>query len=228
VEKEIREFVKSHGILDQERAAKILDELSPNPSKSEIADAARKLRTLVVSDLVASQDAVLFPAARVLRDVQVFEEQPLSVEEFRSMPQADKQGLTLRKGRDGLDHVYKKETDIDGLVVEEPAAGTKAKILRMEQQKAGTTDTPSSALAQNAKALKVIDAAIGGQKTVRLELEDGVDISEQLDLASADQAQKVTVGPAGKGFDESLEITAADLERLMKELVMDAKKPGSK
>jgi hypothetical protein len=45
---------------------------------------------------------------------------------------------------------------------------------------------------------------------------------------STDSATNVTVGPADKKFGESLYITAADLERLMKNLVAtSAKKPES-
>jgi hypothetical protein len=52
------------------------------------------------------------------------------------------------------------------------------------------------------------------------------DIAKTLDLSSAEQAEKMTVGPAGKDFGESLEVTAADLERLMKKLVSDTRKGG--
>ena len=170
---EIREFVKSRGILDTAGAAEIIDELPANPSKSEIAEAARKLRTIVVSDLVAEQDAAMFPGAQIRRDVQVYAEQPLPVDEFRAMPKADKHGLTLRQGRDGLEHVYKKETDIDGLITEKAPPGGRAKILRMEQQKAGMTDSPASASAQNAKALEVIERPSLGNRRSGLSLKTG-------------------------------------------------------
>jgi len=53
---------------------------------------------------------------------------------------------------------------------------------------------------------------------IRLEL-NGKNITPEIDLASDSSATKATRGPSDKGFDESLGITAADLERLVKSLV---------
>ena len=41
----------------------------------------------------------------------------------------------------------------------------------------------------------------------------------QIDLASDATASKSTRGPAGKGFDKSLGVSASDLEALCKELL---------
>lgn len=55
-----------------------------------------------------------------------------------------------------------------------------------------------------------------------MEIDGQVDITDQFDLGSIERAEKITVGPAGKGFDESLDISAPDLERLIRELLRGA------
>ena len=219
---QIREWVRSRGALKDEKVVEIISRLPEHPTKLQVNQAMQELRSALVGDLLAEENAARYPGARVLRDVQVLEEQPnISVEQFRGRQGDQKQGLTLRSGADGNQHVYRGVTDIDALVVAERADG-KLEILRVEQQKTGGGDTPADAKSQNKSALDVVDKAVAGNGTVRLEL-NGVDITDNLDLATASGADQVTVGPAGKGFDESLQITASDLERLMKDLVMEAK-----
>jgi hypothetical protein len=79
---------------------------------------------------------------------------------------------------------------------------------------------------QNEVALSSIESSLIVDRRIRLEPEAKIDIIDQLDLTSTESADKVTVGPAGpKKFDESLGITALDLERLVEELVIaNAKK----
>jgi hypothetical protein len=226
---QIRDFVKARGVMNESAVVEILEKLPANASNSDIADAARKLRTVLVGDLQAEANTLRYPGSRVLRDVKVLEMQrSMTVDDFNALPpDAKKHGLTLRTGVDGIKRVYREMTDIDALVVETPTDGGKAKILRFEQQKAGTRDTHADAKSQNDMAVREFDGAVAGAKELRLELKRRVDISEQIDLTSASQASKVTVGPAGKEFNESLDITAPDLERLVKELVVGARKPGS-
>lgn len=58
----------------------------------------------------------------------------------------------------------------------------------------------------------------GDAKKIRLEIA-GHDISDDIDLASDVDASKTTRGPAGKGFENSLGVTATDLEVLCKDLL---------
>ncbi|MEO8841912.1 MAG: hypothetical protein ABI704_10105 [Kofleriaceae bacterium] len=158
----------------------------------------------------------------MLTEVKVWEEQAITVDEFKKLGREEKQGMTLRE-RDGAMRVYLDKTDVDLMVVEPGPAGKR--IRRLAQEKAGAKDTPAAAKSQNEQALHAIEGARSGGKHVRLEA-GGVDITKTLDLSTAATADKVSVGPAGKGFDESLEVTASDLERLMKDLVTESKKGG--
>lgn len=219
---EIREWVRSRGVLEEQKVVDIVSRLSENPSKEDILQATRDLRTVLVGDLLAEENAARYPGARVLREVKVWEEQPnITAEQYRSLGRDQKQGLTSRRGENGSEHIFKDVTDIDALVVAEGQSG-KLEILRVEQQKTGARDTQANANAQNKAALDAIADALAGKKTIRLETQ-GTDITDQLDLSTASGAHQVTVGPAGKAFDESLQITAPDLERLMKDLLMEAK-----
>jgi len=223
---EIREWVRSRGVLQEQQVVDIISKLPDNPTKAQIAQAAQQMRSVIVGDILAEQNAARYPGARVLREVKVWEEQPnITADQFRARSNDQKQGYTVRTGADGNEHVFKDVTDIDALVVAERADG-KLEILRLEQQKTGVRDTPAAAKAQNRAALDAIRDSLAGNKRIRLETEGRVDITDQLDLTTAAGADQVTVGPAGKGFNESLEITATDLERLMKDLVMEAKASG--
>jgi hypothetical protein len=78
---------------------------------------------------------------------------------------------------------------------------------------------------QNEVALSSIESSLIVDRRIRLELEAEIDIMDQLDLTSTESASKVTVGPAGhKKFDESLGVTAIDLEELIEELVISGVK----
>ena len=157
------------------------------------------------------------------------------------MARNKKQGLTIRTGADDALRVYRVVTDIDALVVEDVPVGTKAKILRMEQQKAGLGDTHADARSQNDLAIDTIEQAASKGRPVRLESGGNVDISDRIDLSSTPPKRSQsspgnahtassarTVGPAEKGFDESLGINAADLLRLMKEIIRESVKTRTK
>jgi hypothetical protein len=226
---QIREFVAQRGLMNDPRVVKMLEKLPENPSLKDLAKVVSDLRTLVMAELRAEEIASRFPDAKVLREVKIWEEQPeISVQVFEAMPDHDKHGFTHRIDADGQGRIYKNMTDIDLLLIEKAPDGGKAKILRFEQHKTGTRDTPGEAKAQNDVALRKIESVRAGDRRIRLEPEAKIDIIDQLDLTSTESADKVTVGPAGpKKFDESLGITALDLERLVEELVIaNAKKAG--
>jgi hypothetical protein len=208
----IEAFVKEKKILNTKAAVDIISELPESPSNSEILEAARQLRTVVVGQMEVERNQAKFPDAEILTEVKVWQER---------LPGDDavSGGLTQRNGV-----TYRDITDIDLLAVTPGPNGKK--IIRFEQQKAGQKDTNADASGQNEKAIQAIAAARAGKRRLILEANKR-DITQTLDLASADHAEKVTVGPAGKNFDESLEVTASDLERLMKKIVSENKK-GSK
>jgi hypothetical protein len=222
---QIRELVEEHHLMRHEGVKKVLARLPTNPSKADIASAAVDIRTVIVSELRAKEVAARYPNVKVLREVKIWEEQKqLPLDELDRLPESKKRGLTRRTDADGETRVYKNVTDIDLFLVEDLSGSGKAKILRFEQQKTGANDTPAAAKAQNDISTNKLEEARSGATRIRLELEDKVDMIEKIDLESAAGAAKVTVGPAEKSFDESLGITAPDLERLMKSLVADAQK----
>ena len=181
------------------------------------------MRTEVVGQLRAQELAAHYPGSVVLRDVKVWQEDVITVEQFRTASEADKQGRSRHTGADGRERIYKEITDVDALVVDKPLAiGQKATMMRLEQEKTGERDTPANADTQNDQAMRAVLAHLHGGPKVMLLL-GKTDITDQLDLTSAVSASKVSIGPAGKRFKESLGITDSDLKRLIKELVADAK-----
>lgn len=103
------------------------------------------------------------------------------------------------------------------MVVERHASG-KAKVVAREEVKTGGRDTNADARGQLDDQTSLLRDAAASKKTIRLEVGDR-DITAEIDLASDAAASKSTRGPAGKGFDKSLGVTASDLEALCKDLL---------
>jgi len=82
-------------------------------------------------------------------------------------------------------------------------------------------DTDADARSQLDDQSSLLRDGAAGKTTIRLEIA-GRDITGEIDLASDAAATTTTRGPAGKGFNRSLGISAADLERLCKDLVAEA------
>lgn len=103
------------------------------------------------------------------------------------------------------------------MVVERQASG-KAKVIAREEIKTGVRDTNADARGQLDDQAGLLREAAANTKLVRLEVGDR-DITAEIDLASDAAASKSTRGPAGKGFDKSLGVTASDLEALCEDLL---------
>jgi hypothetical protein len=201
----------------------ILNRLPEKPSALDIDDATVPIRSLIISDMLEAENLARYPGQRVLREVNVLEEQPhLSEAQLHQMPPNERHGFTLRVDSNGRNRVYKGTTDIDSLVVEINENGGKAKTLRVEQQKTGKNDTPTSARAQHQVTLDAVERARASGHALLLELPGKIDITSQVDIETLGQAPKVTVGPLPKKFDHSLGINGSDLERLIKQLVTEA------
>jgi hypothetical protein len=107
--------------------------------------------------------------------------------------------------------------EFDVMVIERQASG-KAKVIAREEVKTGIRDTNADARGQLEDQTGILRDAAAGKKTIRLEV-GGNDITAEIDLASDAGANKSTRGPAGKGFDKSLGVSASDLEALCKDLL---------
>jgi hypothetical protein len=218
---QVREFASQ--AMKSPEVGRILEKIPENPKQRDVNSVTSDVRTEVVGQMRAQELARENPRGEVLRDVKVYEKQSMSVEEFRAASREAKQGLTLREGKDGQPHVYKLATDIDELVLEKPLTpGQKSGMTRLEQVKTGQRDTPGAAASQNHEAARVIQAGVSEAGKVILE-HQGRNITEQVDLGSVAHARSVTVGTEGKGFNESLGVTAGGLERAVKDAIADAK-----
>lgn len=111
-------------------------------------------------------------------------------------------------------------------MVIEPQPSGKAKVIAREEVKTGGRDTNADARGQLDVQAGLLRDAGAGTKTIRLEV-SGSDITGQIDLASDATANKSTRGPAGKGFDKTLGVTASDLEALCKELLKEELATGN-
>jgi hypothetical protein len=171
------------------------------------------------------------PGARALRGVRIVREQShATVAEARKALNAKSQTETGKPyagviyERNGK--VYTVSTDIDVLVIQD-VPGQPSKILRFEEVKSGEKDTPGEAGGQLKKAEERLAEIGAGDKTVRLELADGTDITATIDAQSAAGAEKATrstLDNKSKKFDEHLDVTSRDLLKAAEEMLGEQRK----
>jgi len=211
---ELRAIIDSRGLMKDPRVRAIVDRYEAKPNHRTLETAISDLRNVLVGDVLEAELAARYPGTDVLRDVDVWVEQPGTVDEFLASDLAKKGNYDIFD-----DHVYVKSTDIDMLVIERSVDGGKARIVHREEVKTGTTDTQARAKPQLHRGAEEISKAAAGNQRIRLRIGDR-DITERIDLSSVDQSTGATRGPLGKPeFNENLGITAGDLEKLIQSLL---------
>jgi outer membrane biosynthesis protein TonB len=222
-----------------DRAKALKAELSSNPEFLGRPEVKKAIDSNNPTDLrgemaveVAAREAAAkhpnTPGLRVYKGVKVYRKQPYAtIDEFREAFRKanggkEYEGVVTRRG----DGVYTLSTDIDVLVVQE-RGGQPAKILRGEEVKSGKGDLPSEAAEQIGKAKKRLSEA--GDQPIRLELNDGTEVTSRIDASSAPDAKWETRGPVGgKEFDNSLGMTPEDLLKAAKEMIDEQAKKEKK
>jgi hypothetical protein len=125
---------------------------------------------------------------------------------------------------------YKLVTDIDTLVLKKGGVDEKDQVVYLEQQKTGAQDTPGRAKEQNENALQALADLASNNRYggIRLEYKNdkgkGVEITHDLDAASAASAKALTRGPAGKAFNLDMGATNSELVKAAKKLYAEGKK----
>ncbi|MCG8422589.1 MAG: hypothetical protein MJE77_32130, partial [Proteobacteria bacterium] len=214
---ELRVMIEARGLMKEPAIRKIVDDLGPRPSRMQLERAIEKIRSRLIGDIAATEAEARYPRSRVHKEVEVWVEQPeTTIEQFRANHPGHKgvvDDFSTSKGN----RVHVLSTDIDVLVAQPQASG-KARILHLEELKTGMRDTHSGAKKQLDKGLRRLKEAASGKKRIRL-IENGIDITDALEFGTAYRSSAVTRGPSGKGFNDHLGITARDLEILTKELI---------
>jgi hypothetical protein len=214
---ELKQEIANKGLLNDPEIRAIVEDVSKKPK-----DKLPTLRDKLMAKILKAEAQAANPGAEVIDGVKVYEKMPeATLDEWKVKHPGEKiDGLTPRP--DGL---YMQRGEVDMMVVERDPAGGKAKIISREEIKTGVLDTSASAKSQlDAQSTLLRDGASGAKK-IRLEV-GGRDIAGELDLATDAGATKTTRGPAGKGFDKSLGVTAGDLENLCKDLLKSSSAPG--
>ena len=205
--------------------AELIDKLGTSPTKKQTTSptkkqtlrAVEKIRSKLIIDVAAAEAQARYPGSRVHKDVEIWVEQrEMTSVEFK-INHPDHQGVPMVLPTPKGDRVHILSTDIDLLVVQ-PQKNGKARIVHREEIKSGLKDKPAKAQRQLDKGLRRLKEAANKEINVRL-IENGSDITDTIDLRSAYRSSGVIRGPAGKGFEENLGISARDLESLVKELV---------
>jgi hypothetical protein len=214
---ELKEVIASKGLMRDPEIRAIVDDVSKKPK-----DKLPTLRDKLVAKILKIEAQTANPKAEVIDGVKVYEKLPeATIAEWKANHPGQKiDGLTRRD--DGL---YMQRGELDMMLVERDPAGGKAKIISREEIKTGGLDTSAGAKSQLDAQNTLFRDGASGAKKIRLEV-GGRDIAGELDLATDAGATKTTRGPAGKGFDKSLGVTAGDLENLCKDLLMSSSAQG--
>jgi hypothetical protein len=185
------------------------------------AERVPMLRDKLVAKILRTETAHSHPGAEVLDAVKIYEKLPeANIDEWSAKnPDKKRNGLTDRAGE-----LYMQRGEIDIMVIERQATG-KAKVIAREEVKTGMRDSNADARGQLDDQTELLRDAAAGKTTIRLEVGKH-DIAPEIDLTSDATAAKSTRGPAGKGFDKSLGVSAGDLEALCKDLLDEAAAAG--
>lgn len=207
---QLRQTITSQVIPNDPDIAAIISDAS-----QDLKDKLPILRDKLVARMVKDEMLARHPHNTVLDGVKIYEKLPeTTVSEWLSKnPGKSRDGLTMRSGE-----LYMQRGEIDIMVIQPDSGGGKAKILLREEIKTGALDTHAKANSQLKSQGKLIEEAAAGTKKIRLEV-GGRDIVDEVDLTSDRPEFAKTRGPAGKNFDESLGLTASDLEGLCKDLL---------
>ena len=207
---DLRKQIADRGLMND---PEIRDIVAGKTAKNPNARLAM-LRDKLVAKILRSEAEHAHPGTEVLDGVKVYEKLPeANLDEWGAKnPGKKRDGLT-----DRTDGLYMQRSEIDMMVVEQQQSG-KAKVIAREEVKTGVRDTNADARAQLDDQTSLLRDAAAGKKTIRLEV-GGRDITGDIDLASDAMASKSTRGPAGKGFEKSLGVSASDLEALCKDLL---------
>ncbi|MCG8418566.1 MAG: hypothetical protein MJE77_11555, partial [Proteobacteria bacterium] len=216
---ELRAMIEARGLMKEPAIRKVIEKLGPTPSREAVLDVISDIRSKLVTDILATEAQAPYPGSRVHKDVEIWVEQPeITVDQFYTNHPGHKGIPKELPTADGRTRVHVLSTDIDILVVQPQANNGKARIVHREELKTGMRDKPAKARRQLDKGLRRLEEAAAAQENVRL-LENGMDITDTIDLTTAHGSSGVTRGPSGRGFDDHLGISARDLEVLTENLI---------
>lgn len=182
-----------------------------------------KLRELISVEIACQEAEARFPTQdgyKTYDGVKAWEEVP----GYASIKQWRGDNPELARRADGfMQHdgkVYSPITDIDLMTVKLSDEGELAQIVHLEQIKSGKRDSGTDARKQLDKSANVFYQIEQGNP-VQLHHEKQ-DITSEFDAKSVEGAEQMTRGPEGKaGFDKSLGLSAAELERFVSENLKD-------
>jgi len=214
---ELKREITDKGLMNDPEIRALVDDASKKPK-----DKLSTLRDKLMAKILKVEAQAARPKAEVIDGVKIYEKLPeATIAEWKTNhPEQKADGLTRRD--DGL---YVQRGELDMMMVER-VPGAKGKIVAREEIKTGVGDTDADAKSQLKDQSDLFKDGASGTRKLRLEV-GGRDIAGDIDLASDAGATKSTRGPAGKGFDNSLGVTASDLESLCKDLLKSSPAPGN-
>jgi hypothetical protein len=207
---DLRKQIADRGLMNDPD----IQEIIAGTTAQNASERIPMLRDKLLAKILRVEAEHAHPGAEAIDGVKVYEKLPeANVDEWAAKnPGKKRDGLTNRD--DGL---YLQRGEIDIMIVERQPSG-KAKVIAREEVKTGGRDTNAAARGQLDDQTGFLRDAAAGNRTIRLEVGDR-DITGEIDLGSDAFASKSTRGPAGKGFDKSLGVSASDLETLCKDLL---------
>ncbi|MCG8422160.1 MAG: hypothetical protein MJE77_29915 [Proteobacteria bacterium] len=214
---ELRAIIEARGLMRDPQIKEIISKLERNLTNKQLKTTVEKVRSKLITEVTAAEAQSRYPGSRVHKDVEIWVEQLARTNAEFKLNHPNYVGGYKELPTSNGTRVHVLSTDIDILVVRPQPAG-KARIVHREEIKSGAKEKPAKARRQLDKGLERLTEAASGEENIRL-IEDGVDITDTIDLSTAPSSSGVARGPAGKRFEESLGISARDLEVLVKQLL---------
>ncbi len=213
---ELKRAIADRGLMREPEIIALMEDVSKKPK-----DKLPTLRDKLMAKILKVEVQAANPNTVVFDGVKLYEKLPeASIADWKTKHPGQKtDGLIERE--QGL---YMQRGELDIMVVERDPGGARGKIRSREEIKTGVVDTDAKAKSQLTAQSDLFKDAASGAKNIRLEV-GGRDIADEIDLASDAFASKSSRGPAGKGFDNSLGVTASDLEALCKDLLKSSPAP---
>jgi len=213
---DLRKQIADRALMNDPEVRAIVERPTKSPNER-----LPKLRDKLIAKVLRAEAEHAHPGAEVLDGVKIYEKLPeADLAEWRNN--------NPRKRADGLierdDGLFAQRGEIDMMVIERQPSG-KAKVIAREEIKTGMLDSNADARGQLNDQSTLFRDGAAGKKSIRLEVGER-DITAQIDLGSDSPINTTTRGPAGKGFDQSLGVSANDLEKMCKDLLAEASAAG--